>query len=99
MVDRLKARMTVNANGCWIHGMALDKDGYGAISEKRKSKRAHIVMYESVHGKVPDGLQLDHLCRVRACINPDHLEPVTCGENIRRGRRAKREAASAHNHV
>lgn len=84
-VERIKAHLSMNADGCWLHGLAKDRDGYGAISERGKSKRAHIVMYESVHGKVPLGLQLDHLCRVRCCVNPDHLEPVTGSVNIRRG--------------
>jgi HNH endonuclease len=50
---------------------------------------AQRVYYEERFGPVPVGTELDHLCRVRACINPDHLEPVTHAENCRRGRRAK----------
>lgn len=45
----------------------------------------HRVVYELVVGPIPDGMQLDHLCRQRACCNPDHLEPVTCLVNVRRG--------------
>lgn len=50
---------------------------------------AHVAIWERLHGPVPDGLVLDHLCRVHECVNPDHLEPVTISENVRRGRLAK----------
>lgn len=53
---------------------------------------AHRVAYELVVGPIPDGLQLDHLCKVRKCVNPAHLEAVTCGENIRRGDTGKAAA-------
>lgn len=46
---------------------------------------AHRVYYEARFGPIPAGLQLDHLCRNRGCVNPDHLEPVTCRENLMRG--------------
>lgn len=47
---------------------------------------AHRVVFESAHGPIPAGMQLDHLCRQRSCCNPDHLQVVTCAENLRRGR-------------
>ena len=50
---------------------------------------AHRVSYEMAKGKIPDGLQLDHLCRMTLCVNPSHLEPVTPKENIRRGETAE----------
>lgn len=65
------------------------KDGYGRASVGNKERKAHVVAWEKVHGPVPDGLMLDHLCRVRACINVDHLEPVTNAVNIQRGDKAK----------
>src|SRR5690606_26252710 len=60
-------------------------DGYGRIVVGGKQRPAHRVSYEHFVGPIPDGLLLDHLCRVRCCINPAHLEPVTSGENTRRG--------------
>jgi len=70
---------------CWIWTASHYRDGYGAFGVGRKVRAAHIVSYILLIGEVPDGLQLDHLCRNRGCPNPWHLEPVTHIENIRRG--------------
>jgi len=72
-------------SGCFLWFGALNDGGYGRIKHKMKFRRAHIVAWELAHGKVPDGLVIDHKCRVRCCVNPDHMELVTIGENIRRG--------------
>ena len=69
---------------CWIWKGNINKEGYGKFWRKDKMKIAHRFSYELHKGEIPDGLQLDHLCRVRNCVNPDHLEPVTPLENIRR---------------
>jgi hypothetical protein len=75
---------------CWVWQKTLDNYGYGLLSFGRKMRKgAHIVSWQNANGPVPPGLELDHLCRVRACVNPSHLEPVTRAENIRRGSRAK----------
>lgn len=58
--------------------------GYGSFWDGTRTRRAHQFAYELAIGQVPDGLQLDHLCRVRMCVNPAHLEPVTQQENNRR---------------
>jgi HNH endonuclease len=71
---------------CWLWTGAL-VDGYGAIygALEGGTKKAHRVTYELSVGPIPPGLQLDHLCRVRHCVRPSHLEPVTQRENIYRG--------------
>lgn len=71
-------------SGCWLWMGNIGKAGYGTIFDV-KVRRAHRVAYELFKGPIPDGLVLDHLCRVRCCVNPDHLEPVTDRENIKRG--------------
>lgn len=70
---------------CWYFARALSKAGYGVIWNGEKVVLAHRFMYESVVGEIPKGLELDHLCRNRSCINPEHLEPVTRRENTVRG--------------
>lgn len=75
--------------GCWIWTGSPNRTGYGQFSIMENGKRlgtvAHRVVFEHFKHKIPDGLVLDHLCRVRMCVNPDHLEPVTNRENILRG--------------
>jgi HNH endonuclease len=75
-------------SGCWIWIGSIESLGYGRFKpdgrRKSKMKKAHVVSYQEFKCDVPDGLELDHLCRVRCCINPEHLEPVTRKENIRR---------------
>jgi hypothetical protein len=78
--------------GCWLWGGFVDKDGYGSALVKNPNghgrgltRRAHRVVYERCRGPIPEGLTLDHLCKVRCCVNPAHLEPVTMRENVMRG--------------
>ncbi|MFB6955450.1 HNH endonuclease signature motif containing protein [Streptomyces sp. NPDC056309] len=76
----------VNAQSiCWIWTGAKSGGGYGHLSRRGKFIAAHRYAWEMLVGPIPEGLDLDHLCRVRACVNPDHLEPVTRRENLRRG--------------
>lgn len=64
-------------------------NGYGSVSVNRRPYRAHRFYWEQVNGPLPKGLELDHLCRVRQCVNPAHLEAVTHPENVQRGASAK----------
>jgi hypothetical protein len=79
------SRVAVREDGCWIWTGTINKGGYGQFRVGRSAAMAHRVSYQLKIGPVPDGLQLDHLCRVRACVNPDHLEPVTPQLNSLRG--------------
>lgn len=73
--------------GCWLWGGSINSKGYGRWKDRVKFHMAHRFVYETIIGQIPDGLQLDHLCRVRCCVNPSHLEPVTVTENVRRSLR------------
>ena len=72
-------------SGCWLWTASLGTYGYGSVRFGGQSRGAHRFVYEALVGPVPDGLDLDHLCRNRACVNPDHLEPVTRRVNALRG--------------
>jgi hypothetical protein len=75
----------VTESGCWIWHGGLHKDGYGIMKVAQKRKLVHRLTYELYRGAIPIGLEIDHLCRVRCCVNPAHLEVVEHHENVRRG--------------
>ncbi len=86
VLDLIMRRVEKQAD-CWIFTGHLLK-GYGQIHSVQLggTRLVHVVVYERLVGSVPDGLELDHLCRTPACCNPAHLEPVTHAENVARGR-------------
>ena len=73
-------------SGCWIWLGGLGKAGYGMAWDGRRMVGAHRLVYVLLVGQVPDGTELDHLCRNPSCVNPAHLEPVTHHENMMRGK-------------
>ena len=83
-------------SGCWLWNGGLFRDGYGNFSAQ-SGTRAHRLAYEHFIGPVPDGLVLDHKCRVRCCVNPRHVEPVPNRVNVLRGfGRAALQARQTH---
>lgn len=81
----------VTESGCWLWTGAVDFSGYGTAFYKRKQTRAHRASYEIHFGPIPNGLTIDHLCRVKCCVNPAHLEAVTLRENNLRGWKFRRQ--------
>lgn len=98
VAERIKSAVVVDENGCWRWQRSLNANGYGRIGfYARGPQYAHRVSYETFVGPIPEGLAIDHLCRVRDCVNPEHLEPVTNRENLLRGIGfAARYAATTH---
>lgn len=84
--DRFFAKVEPQEDGCHLWTAAKNNMGYGMFAvSKRDIKLAHRVGYEIANGPIPEGLVLDHLCRVPLCVNPEHLEAVSQAENVRRG--------------
>ena len=74
----------VTESGCWLWTGPLDRAGYGTVWFRGKATKSHRAVYICTTGTDPVGLDLDHVCRVRCCVNPFHLDPVTHAENMRR---------------
>lgn len=101
--DRIWQKVVKRPGGCWDWCASLNEVGYGKVWAGKHSAAgnsvasyAHRVVYELLVGPIPEGLDLDHLCRNRRCVNPEHLEPVTRRENLNRGHRARGVAGRGH---
>lgn len=96
----MRAKIRVDDAGCWLWQGNKSPAGYGQVWIDDERYQAHRVTYEDLVGPIGEGLVCDHLCRVRHCVNPFHLEPVTHAENLRRGvgGRKARERAEAVTH-
>lgn len=82
---RLLARVAITAEGCWEWTRAKNWGGYGVTCYQGQRMTAHRAAYMAWRGEIPSGLHIDHLCRNRACANPEHMECVTPRENTMRG--------------
>lgn len=96
-LDRFEALHCPEAlTGCWLW-LGSEVDGYGRFWDSNRLVMAHRWAYEHYRGPIPSGLQTDHLCRNRCCVNPWHLELVTQRENVLRGNApAARQALQTH---
>lgn len=93
VLERIANKYRVEDRGhdspCWVWTASTSRTGYGMVRDAGRMRPAHRAVYEASRGPVPSTLEMDHLCRVRNCVNPDHLEPVTGAENQRRGANTK----------
>jgi DNA modification methylase len=85
LLPRVREKIRVDKNGCWVWTGGTNGYGYGAVRVGSRLVGTHRYIYEQVMGPIPEGLELDHLCRNRACGNPSHVELLTSAENIWRG--------------
>ena len=94
--DRFLAKIVAYPHGCHIWQAYTDTDGYGRFKVNGRMVNSHRFAYELFVGPIPAGLQIDHLCRARNCVNPAHMEPVTTQENTLRGDSGKHHAVKTH---
>jgi hypothetical protein len=99
LLDRYWSKVMVAEGGCWFWIGAITSDGYGHIREAGRNSPTlyvHRLAYELEYGRIAEGMQIDHLCRMRFCVNPKHLEEVTQQENIRRGKAGNNFSKRTH---
>lgn len=84
--DRMRSKIAVNPeSGCWLWTASRLPRGYGMVTYRKVRTYSHRLAWELLVGPIPDGLTIDHLCKVTSCCNPAHLEVVTMGVNSLRG--------------
>lgn len=79
--EQFREKYEIAPGGCWLWTGSLSNDGYSFF----QGRSGHRLAYETHRAEIPEGLVIDHLCRVRRCVNPEHLEPVSHQENVARG--------------
>ena len=82
--ERFLQRINVSDSGCWQMSGWHDRDGYAHFHKSKRQSKAHRISYEFHNGVIPKGLTIDHLCKNKGCVNPEHLEAVTAQENASR---------------
>lgn len=85
LMERVEPKIRRDESGCWEWQAYRNHAGYGQVGLNGRLALAHRAVYEALVGPIPEGMSLDHLCRNPPCVNPEHLEPVTHAENMRRG--------------
>lgn len=83
-------------DACWLWQGRTMPNGYGVISVRAGTGLVHRIVYTALVGPIPEGCEIDHLCRVKNCVRPNHLEPVTHAENVRRAGAAKTHCIHGH---
>jgi hypothetical protein len=88
--ERFEAKISYEPmSGCWLWTGFINWNGYGQFHINRRTGTSHKVGWELVHGQVPEGFDLDHICHNRACVNPDHLRLATRSENLSNAGKSK----------
>lgn len=95
-IDIWISRYVQPQGDCWAWGGDLSPNGYGTVHVWGRGTMAHRVFYEYFIAPIPPGLDLDHLCRVRNCVNPWHLDPVTRSVNLKRAANPKHNSSKTH---
>lgn len=86
--ERFMAKVRKDGAGCWLWQGPLDRDGYGSFYLRRLNRRAHRVGWYMLNGPIPKGLVVNHICKYRHCVNPQHLELLTARQNALKDSRA-----------